>query len=395
MILMWLGSFILMMFGLTKSQKSAAQMFRSFQKYFLDKNIDQPRMVKMFQYCLDVVLLEVSPQKSLYAGMGMYNLRIAGLRPSALVMCLSTLGAWWVAILGMLFLSFNGSFLLGLCSLGLISLIMTPKIRTVLEWILGTGIFLIGGELMLKNSNVLIMALGQSDLAFFLADGRVIPVASILLMSALISLVVRVEFWSLALGLSLLFVNVISLNGAIALLAGERVGRMLLFWWHTRSLNQDCRRAGQQFSLVSIAGAILGMLLAGEVRVTLNMGYTTEMSAYQDKSLQYVILFLIILSVQFLAQMVWGHFGSTKQVDEMQDPKYISQVWLSEEFASPGVYQWAKAKIHKRLSEVRYHLQGLSTLQEGQVPGPIQARLKEEEQQLSQLDGMLSSGTLP
>ncbi|WP_255490175.1 hypothetical protein [Bdellovibrio sp. KM01] len=390
MILMWLGSFVLMMFGLTKSQKSAAQMFRSFQKSFLDKNIDQPRMIKMFQYCLDVVLLEVSPQKSLYAGMGMYNLRIASLRPSALVMCLSTLGAWWVALLGMLFLSFNGSFLLGLCALGLVSVIMTPKIRTVLEWILGTGIFLIGGELVLKNSNVLIMALGQSDLAFFLADGRIVSVASILLASALISLIVRVEFWSLALGLSLLFVNVISLNGAIALLAGERVGRMILFWWHTRSLNQDCRRVGLQFSLVSIAGAILGMLLAGEVRVTLNMGYTSEMSAYQDKSLQYVILFLIILSVQFLAQMVWGHFGSTKQVDEMQDPKYISQVWLSEDFASPGVYQWAKSKIHKRLSEVRYHLQGLSTLQEGQVPGPIQARLKEEERQLSQLDVMLS-----
>jgi hypothetical protein len=131
------------------------------------------------------------------------------------------------------------------------------------------------------------------------------------------------------------------------------------------------------------------MLLAGEVRVTLNMGYTSEMSAYQDKSLQYVILFLIILSVQFLAQMVWGHFAGTKQVDEMQDPKYISQVWLSDEFASPGVYQWAKSKIHKRLSEVRYHLAGLSTLKEGQVPGPIQARLKEEEQQLSHLESLL------
>ncbi len=390
MILMWLGSFVLMMFGLTKSQKCASQMFRSFQKSFLDKNIDQPKMIKMFQYCLDVVLLEASPQKSLYAGMGMYNLRIAGLRPSVLVMCLSTLGAWWVALLGMLFLSFNGSFLLGLCALSLISVVMTPKIRTVLDWILGTGLFLIGGELMLKNSNVLIMALGQSDFAFFLADGRIVSVASILLASALISLVVRIEFWSLALGLSLLFVNVISLNGAIALLAGERVGRMILFWWHTRSLNQDCRRVGMQFSGVSIVGAILGMLLAGEVRVTLNMGYTTEMSAYQDKSLQYVILFLIILAVQFVAQMVWGHFGGNKQVDEMQDPKYISKVWLSEEFASPGVYQWAKAKIHKRLSEVRYHLAGLNTLKDGQVPGPIQARLKEEEQQLSHLEMMLN-----
>ncbi|WP_413583430.1 hypothetical protein [Bdellovibrio sp. HCB288] len=391
MILMWLGSFVLMMFGLTMSQKNAAQLFQNFQKSFLDKNLDQPKMIKMFQYCLDVVLLDVSPQKSLYAGLAMYNLRIGGLRSSALVMCLSTLGAWWVALLGMLFLNFNGSFLLGLCFLGLVSVVMTPNVRTILKWILGAGIFLIGGELMLKNSNVLIMALGQSDFAFFLADGRFPAVASIMLAAIVISLVVRVEFWSLVLALSLVFVNVISINGAIALIAGERIGRMLLFWWHSRALNQDCRRVGMQFSLASIAGVIMGLLLAGEVRVTMNMGYTAEMTAYQEKSLQLVILFLIILGVQFVAQMVWGHFGGSSKVDELQDAKYISKVWFTEEYASVGVYVWAKNKIHKRLSEVRYHLQGLGTLQEGQVPAPIQERLKEEEKQLAQLEALLVS----
>ncbi|UYL10095.1 hypothetical protein B9G69_005825 [Bdellovibrio sp. SKB1291214] len=389
MILMWLGSFVLMMFGLTMSQKYAALLFQGFQKYFLDKNLDQPKMIKMFQYCLDVVLLEVSPQKSLYAGMGLYNLRVLSLRPAVLVMCLSTIGAWWVALLGMLFLSFNGSFLLGLCVLGLISSVLTPKTRTVLQWIMGTGIFLIGGELVLKNSNVLIMALGQSEFAFFLADGRIVSIVSILLAAALISLVVRVEFWSLALGLSLLFVNAISINGAIALVAGERIGRMLLFWWHTRSLNQDCRRVGMQFSLASILGTILGLLLAGEVRVTMNMGYTSEMTAYQDKSVQFVLLFLIILGVEFVAQMVWGHFGGATKVDEIQDAKYISAVWFSEEYASAGVYQWAKAKIHKRLSEVRYHMQGLNSLQQGQVPEHIQLRLKAEEAELTKIESLI------
>jgi hypothetical protein len=386
---MWLGSFVLMMFGLTMSQKYAALLFQGFQRSFLDKNLDQPKMIKMFQYCLDVVLLEVSPQKSLYAGLGLYNLRVLSLRPAVLVMCLSTIGAWWAVLLGMLFLSFNGSFLLGLCTLGLISVVLTPKTRTVLNWILGTGIFLIGGELVLKNSNVLIMALGQSEFAFFLADGRIISIVSILLASALISLAVRVEFWSLAMGLSLLFVNVISLNGAIALVAGERIGRMLLFWWHTRSLNQDCRRVGMQFSAVSILGAIFGLLLAGEVRVTMNMGYTSEMTAYQDKSVQFVILFMIIMGVQFVAQMVWGHFGGTTKVDEIQDPNYISTVWFSEEFASPGVYQWAKSRIHKRLSEVRYHMQGLNSLQQGQVPEHIQLRLKSEEAELTKIESLI------
>ncbi|MBO9667528.1 MAG: hypothetical protein J7501_12035 [Bdellovibrio sp.] len=386
---MWLGSFVLMMFGLSQSQKVAASLFQNFQKKILDKNLDQPSMVKMFQLCLSTVLLEASPQKSLYAGMSLYNLRIVGLRASALVMCLSTVGAWWVALLGMSFLSFSGAFLLGLCGLGLITVILTPKVRGVLQWIFMAGLFLVGGEIMLRNSNVLIMALGQSDLAFFLADGRFSAVLVILAAAAAISLLVRVEFWSLALGLSLLFVNVLSLNGAIALIAGERIGRMLLFWWHSRSLNQDCRRMGWQFSLTSILGVILGMLLAGEVRTTLNMGFTSEMASYQEKSAQYVILFMVILMVQLIAQMVWGHFGGNKQVEEIQDPKYISAVWTSEEFASPGVLAWAKTKIHKRLSEVRYHLHGLTTLKEGQVPEHIQVRLKAEEAELAKLEQVL------
>ncbi|MFM6926924.1 MAG: hypothetical protein ACKOX6_00580 [Bdellovibrio sp.] len=388
MILMWLGSFVLMMTGLSLSQKHLAALFQSLQKKFLDRNLDQPSMLKMFQYCLDVVLLEASPQRSLYAGMALYNMRIAGLRASSLVMCLSSIGAWWVIILGMLFLSFNGFFLLGLCFLGLITVVVTPKIDRVIKLIFATGLFLVGGEMMLRNSNVLIMALGQSDLAFFLADGRFSAVLAIVAMSAIVSLFIRVEFWSLAVGLSLLFVNVLSLNGAIGLLAGERVGRMLLFWWQTRSLNQDCRRVGWQFSAASIVGVVLGMLLAGEVRTTLDMGFTSEMASYQNKSLQYVFLFAIILSVQFIAQMVWGHFGGNAKVDELQDAKYISRAWMSEEFASPGVMSWAKAKIHKRLSEVRYHLQGLTTLKDGQVPEHIQVRLKSEEQELTKLESL-------
>ncbi|MGE5085781.1 MAG: hypothetical protein ACM3MG_05725 [Bacillota bacterium] len=388
MILMWLGSFVLMMTGLSLSQKHVATLFQSLQRKFLDKNLDQPSLFKMLQYCLDVVLLEASPQRSLYAGMALYNMRIAGLRASSLVMCLSTIGAWWVMLLGMLFLSFNGFFLLGLCSLGLITVVKTPKIDRVIKLLFAMGLFLVGGEMMLRNSNVLIMALGQSDLAFFLADGRFVSVLAIAAVSTVASLFIRTEFWSLVVGLSLLFVNILSLNGAIGLLAGERIGRMLLFWWHTRSLNQDCRRVGWQFSMASIVGVILGMLLAGEVRTTLDMGFSSEMASYQNKSLQYVLLFGIILLVQFVAQMVWGHFGGNVQVDELQDAKYVSKVWMSEEFASLGVLAWAKTKIHKRLSEVRYHLQGLTTLKEGQVPEHIQVRLKAEEQELTKLEAL-------
>ncbi|WP_246845293.1 hypothetical protein [Bdellovibrio sp. NC01] len=389
MILLWLGSFVLMMMGLSQSQKYAGELFANLQKKFLSKGLESD-FKSMLIRSLDVAILEASPQKSLYAGMALYNLRIVGVRPSVLIMCLSTLSAWWMLILGFLYMSFNGLFLMGLCSVFLLTPFITPKLDKVLKWIFFTGLFLLGGEVLLRNSSVVQSTFGmESEFIFFLADGRFQSVLAILAAAIVVSLFVQVEFWSMALGLSLLFTNFISFNGALALLAGERIGRMILFWWHTRSLNQDCRKLGAQFAVVSAVGAIVGFLVAGEIRHGMLLGYSNDTGGFQDKSLQFMILFIGILFFQFIAQMIWGHFAGNSKLEEIQDAKYISNVWFRNEFKSVGVMSWAKDKVHKRLSEVRYHVQGLGTFKEGQVPDHIQARVRSEEEQLQRIEKLL------
>ena len=390
MILMWLGSFVLMMVGLAYSQKYAAEVLAKLQRKFFEKGLEG-NLKTVFIRALDVVVLEASPQKSLYAGMALFNLRILGLQPAALVMCLSTIGVWWVLILGCLFMSFNGLLLLGICSVMFLSAFITPKVNRVLKWIFFTGLFLFGSEIMLRNASILQSTLGESDFVFFLADGRFPSVVGLFFAGAVLSLLVQMEFWTFALALGLLFTNLLSLNGALGLIAGERVGRMILFWWHTRGLNQDCKRLGQEFAMVSSLGAILGLFLAGAVRETLYMGYSSGMASFQDKSLQFVMLFIVILVCQFIAQMVWGHFAAARKPEEMQDPKYISTVWFRLEFLSVTAMQWAKDKVHKRLSEIRYHVQGLGTLKEGQVPEHIQVRLRAEEDQLQKIESLMNS----
>lgn len=390
MILMWLGSLVLMLFGLTESQKQVSVFFSRLQKDFYHKGFETTTL-KMFARALDVVILEASPQKSLYSGLALYNLRVLSLRASALIMCLSTLGVWWVLILGLLFLSFNGFFLLGLSGLSLIGAWKAPRAQNLLKWVFATGVFLVGGETMLKNSSVIQTLLGQSDLAFFLVDGRFGAVLGILLAGVLLSFVIQVEFWSLVLALSLLVTSTLSFNGALALVAGERIGRVVLFWWRSRGLNQECRRIGWQFSLASIVGVLLGFVIAGEFRSVFYLGFSSDLSSFQDKSLQFVLLFAVILGVQCFVQMIWGHFGSQAQVDEMQEPKYFSPDWKEIGLLSETAMGWARDKVHKRLSEIRYHLQGLGSMKEGQVPEHIQSRLKVEEEQLSLLDQSLKA----
>lgn len=382
MILMWLGSFILMLGGLALSQKYAARTLAGMQKSFLEKGLEAS-MAQMFVRALDVVVLEASPQKSLYSALAILNLRVVSSKAGALVMCLSTVGAWWVLLLGLLFMSFNGFFLLGISALSLLTVFMTVKITNILRWIMGTGVFLVAGELMLRNSSILQSALGQSELAFFLVDGRFATVVVLFLIAAALSIFVQLEFWSFALALSLLMTSTISFNGALGLVTGERVGRMLVLWWQSRALNQECRRIGGQFALVSSLGAVVGLLGAGEARSFLNLGFSSSLSSYQDRSLQFVCLFALILFVQWMAQMIWGHFGSRVPVDEIQDSRYFGAHWKSWGLLSETVMSWARSKVHKRHSEIRYHIQGLGSLQQGQVPESIQARLKAEEEQLS------------
>ncbi|WP_253696628.1 hypothetical protein [Bdellovibrio bacteriovorus] len=384
MILMWLGSFFLVMYGLTESQKHLGTLFSSLHKKVLNMGMET-NLVKTFIRCADVVIFEVSPQRSLYTGMALYNLRVLPLAPATLIMAMSTLGVWWIAILSLLFLGFSGYFILGLCVLGLFIFTSSAKAKTLLQFAFSVGIFLIGGESMIKNSTVIQNLLGQSDLAFFLADGRFPPVLTLLAASLLLSLVIKTEFWTLVLGLSLLMTSTVSLNGVMGLVAGERIARMILFWWHSRSLNQDCQRIGKHLAAISILGVLIGFWLAGEARNLFYFNFSTDMASFQDKSLQFVGLVLVILVCQFLAQMIWGHFGSRVKVDELQEAKYFPPMWTEREYLSLPAMSWAKEKVQKRLSEIRYHLQGLGSLKEGQVPEHIQNRLKDEEQQLTRL----------
>lgn len=388
MILMWLGSFVIILFGLLESQKQISKLFVNLQKNFYEKGFESS-FIKMLTSALDVVLLEASPQKSLYSAMALYNLRVLNLRSSVLIMSLSTLGAWWMLILGLLFLNLNGFFILGICAIAYVGVWKAPRAEIVLKWIFGTGLFLLGGEMLLQRSSVLQTLLGQSELAFALADGRFGAVLTILGVSVLLSLVIQVEFWSVVLALGLLVTSMISFNGALALVAGERMGRMLLFWWRSRSLNQDCRRVGWQFSLASCVGVLIGFFVAGEARSVFDLGFSVDLSSFQDKTLQFMFLFAVILFFQCVAQMAWGHFGCQVKVDELQDPHYINPAWKDYGLLSEAAMLWGQTKVHKRLGEIRYHLQGLGTLQSGQVPGPIQERLRAEEEQLSVLDQSL------
>lgn len=384
MIHMWLGSFILMMWGMTAFQKQVGLLVADFQRAIFEKGFSSS-MVKMFAQAVAVDVVEASPQRAAYSAMGLLNLRILTTRPAVLLMCLSPLAVLPVLGLSSLFLGFSGYFILGLFSVSLFKFWKSKHLDHSFQILFAAGVFLVGAESLMRNARILQTTLTDADLIFFVADGRFGAVLTLMLLAFVISLLIQVEFWTLVLGLSLLSTGTISFNGALGLLLGERLAFAALYWWRTKGLNQECKKLGLQFAALVVVTSIIGFWWAGEARTFLDLGFSLETTASQEKTGAFLLLFSLILAVQLLAALVWGHFAGNNQTEEMQNPHYISASWLERGLLSEGQRSWAKDRVQKRLSEIRYHLAGLKSLKEGQVPDHIQARIVDEESQLSKL----------
>ncbi|KYG67188.1 hypothetical protein AZI86_09265 [Bdellovibrio bacteriovorus] len=381
---MWLGSFVLMLWGLNSFQQNFARAFSGIQRSILEKGFSSS-MATLFLQSAAVTATEASPLRSLYTSMAMLNLRILDARPAVLMMCLSPFALIPVFLLGLLYLNFSGFFILGLCVVALLRFGKPNYLDDALKVLFSVGVFLIAGESVLKSSSIIQTYLTQNDLVFFLADGRFSAVLVLVALSFVVSLLVQTEFWSLALALSLLTSGMLSFNGALGVLLGERLAMAMIFWYRTRSLSLDCQRLGRQYAILAFISSVIGFWIAGETRVFLNVGFSSDVSAVQEKTFSLLVLFGVMLAVQWFAGMIWGHFAGNKQNDEMQDAKYITAAWIYRGLLAEGPRDWAKDKVHKRLSEIRYHLAGMHSLKEGQLPAHIQARIKDEEHQLSNL----------
>ena len=73
MILMWLGSLVLMVYAVVKTQNMWSEIFVRWQKDLLDRS-GEVSMKNVFVNVFVSVILEASPQKSLYTSMALLNL---------------------------------------------------------------------------------------------------------------------------------------------------------------------------------------------------------------------------------------------------------------------------------------------------------------------------------
>ncbi len=379
-----IGTFYLMLLMLQFSQKEMAHFFSGWQKKILASSLDAP-FKKMLPRALLLVLTEASPQRTQMTSLAFYNLRILGKRPSLLLMALSNLGAWWILILTLLFMNVNAVMLVGVFVLPALLMRKIKWVGPLFAVLFSTALFFVLSESLVRQLASLPAMMGESEIVFWLADGRFSAVLGLAFVAILLTFLIQVEFWSVCLALALLFSSIISFNGALALFAGERIARGILFAWSGRILNQDCRLISREEGIAASVGAGLGLWVTLYLREVTDLGRSFGISEAQGRLFDFALGLVLILFVQFCVQMFVNHFAVQKKVDEFQDIRYYPGTWYHGGRMSKAGAEWGRQQIAKRIQEIRYHIQGLATFKEGQIPDHVQGRLRKEEEELAKL----------
>lgn len=384
MILMWLGSFALIVFSYLATQKYLNQRLSPLQSKFLVTKAKESDVALVLR-SLSVVAMDVSPLKTIFTAIAKLNTQVGKERESLIQLCMASVGYWWTLILASLYLSLNGGFLLGLSLLALIPFLIPQTLRRTFYFVGCIGLFLLGSELALKNSSILQTYLGTSDFAFFLADGRWPAVFALLGLGLVFGILVRIELGSLFLAMALLVSNNISLNGAIALVAGELIGMMLFTLSQAWRVDEKTRSYVVKFAGAGILGLVIGLFVALQVRSYFVFSFSGERGQYQDKLMTLIFLVAVVLFIQTAVQMLWGHFAIRNNKVETSAVHYYPSQWMEWGLLSLSQAEFVEDGLNKRLSEIKYHAQGVKSLEAGKIPEQVLARLKTEEEELSRI----------
>lgn len=381
MIMMWLGAMVVMVGGLSLFRWGVGQCFVGLQKRFL--HLSAP--VSIFKMLLTAKLCAVGQGSKLqtqYSAVALLSSRCFSKRYAVLLLCLSAAGLWTTMAGFFLAWQLSGEILLVVAMGVYLYCRWTDKKLSLFFLILGLGGFLTGAQWALQKQSILLSVLGESEFHFLLADGRFPAQLLWLGVTFVLTLVIEIESWAAVTALILLVAGSLSLNGAVAMILGEMLAQEWMLFWRSRKLNPDTQRLVRSYALASAIGLVLAFFAAGVLREGFAWSFTFAGNPLTEKSWQFLSLYVVIVSVQTLGVLIWGHFAAQKQADEVQKGEYFPVQWISKGLVSLPVFDFIFAKLKERLALLRAQKKDLDTQERARIPA---AYLQAHEQEIARL----------
>lgn len=381
MILMWLGTFVGAVVALWWFGYSINAISGGLQKRFLNMPDPSPSIKTMIttKFC---GLGMGSFLRTQYSAVALLNTRAFSRRHGVLLLCLSSAGTWVTMLTMLLAWQFDGTILI---APWLVLFLICRVAGISPHWVrplLAFGALMTLLQAVLMRQSILMTTLGESDLHFMLADGRLPAQLLWVAVSFVVTMLLGVESWAALLALVLVVSGSMSLNGAIAFIIGEMLGHVWLLWWRSRKLNQDVKDVTKNYALVSTLGLVIAFFAAGMLREIFAWNVKFESNQLTEKSLQVLALYFVIVAIQALAVLAWGHFAAQKKIDEVQTGEYFPIRWISLSLISNEVLDFMLKKLSVRLELLLAQKKELDSKDRAQIPANF---LSEHEKEITQL----------
>lgn len=381
MIMMWLGPVAMMIGSFIVFRFGVGQCLEALQKRFLTLP-ESTSMFKMMATTKLCVLSQGSFIHAQYSAVALLNSRGFSKHYAVLLLCLSGVGFWTTMVGVLAAWQISGEILLTAAFAVYLYSRWTGKGLGFFKLIAGLGGFLTGAQWVMQKHSILLSVLGESEFHFLLADGRFPAQLLWLLVAFSLTLVIGIESWAIFVALVLLVAGSLSLNGAVAIVIGEILAHVWVLWWRSRKLNQDVQTTVKAYAVASTLGLVMAFFAAGVLRDAFAWSFTFEGNPLTEKSWQFLSMYLLIVMVQTLTVLMWGHFAAQKKFDEVQKGEYFSVQWISRGVISPHILDFILNKLNERLELLQAQQKELDTKDRAQIPA---AFLKVHEHEIAQL----------
>lgn len=370
-----LGLLLLMTWSLQRSAAAIADLLAPLRRKAFERTDGTTLRLVLSQLLL--VLAEPAPSALRTQAATAQALRLRSWRTNLMAVCFSELSVAVLIAASLFFLAMGGLF--PLCAgvfVMAVSSLRPRELRPLGAALIFFGLFLWAGETGLKVGRGF-LGLEADGLSMWLADGRPLAVLLWLAVSTVTGALIGFEFLALPFALMGLAAGTLSLNGAVALLWGERLGLALRWWWQSRGQIPSVRLMTKGFVLSQLLAVLASFLFLGFARDV--MGF----ASFGQEGLGALLGDFLTLSLWTTAFFVlfacaWGHFAGAKTPEDMMEPGRTPEAWLASQGFRTSMIPWFLDGLFKRRAELKRINDSFDEQDWKKVPPPVRQASEKE-----------------
>lgn len=301
--LMILGHMVLCFFAF----KSARQNFEESTRWLRAKFTDplKKSFPKLFFQVIGSVGLFHSPHQ-----LRQDALEIAqdNKRGGLLILAMAGLASLvWLFMFNMLF-KFEGSYLLFAGAVAHFSRKRFPHTSSFFWFVFFTGLFVMSISLAMRPGNLILRFGSFQEILFILADNRWPAVLGMLLLSVVLTPILRLEGWAWVAALLGVVMGAMSLSVALAFVMGEALGWHLMLWYESRK-KASLKKLTLEMLLLQMGGTAVFLILYAILRSEFSFfKFGGDLNNLLARLRDFLFMIPIWLAFQTFILLIWGHF---------------------------------------------------------------------------------------